>query len=326
MFDYLYKNSKCNMIVQNDLANAMLNHAYLIVCEDSCKASDFALSIASTILCESEEKPCFNCVICNKVAHGTHADVLTFPSGKALTVDEAKMIANECIILPVENDKKIIIINNLDLARTDAQNKLLKTLEEPSKSVVFIITASNEQGVLPTIRSRVKLIVEKNEDASELKNQLELIPRYKSSLNESLLEASDGNIAKLNEFLSNKKSNEIFEFCFDLLKNYKKSGQTLEYSYKLLELKDNLKLFFAMFELVLRDVLVCEVNSENVVNKSRIQDLKIISKDFSEEVIYKLILKLVEVNEKLKFNCNSTCVVDNFLLYMLEVLYICRKN
>ena len=95
MFDYLYKNSKCNMIVQNDLANAMLNHAYLIVCEDSCKASDFALSIASTILCESEKRPCFNCVICNKVAHGTHADVLTFPSGKALTVDEAKMIAND---------------------------------------------------------------------------------------------------------------------------------------------------------------------------------------------------------------------------------------
>ena len=221
---------------------------------------------------------------------------------------------------------KIIIINNLDLARTDAQNKLLKTLEEPSKSVVFIITASNEQGVLPTIRSRVKLIVEKNENANELKNQLELIPKYKSSLNESLLEASDGNISKLDEFLSNKKSIEIFNFCFDLLKNYRKSGQTLEYSHKLLELKDNLKLFFAMFELILRDVLVCEVNSENVVNKSRIQDLNIISKDFSEEVIYRLILKLVEVNEKLKFNCNSTCVVDNFLLYILEVLYICRKN
>ena len=321
MLRKLFSNSKSKAVVLNDISIGMLNHAYLIACDDIDKLHDFAISLACLVLCARETKPCYNCVMCKKVLCGTHADVLVYPKSKVLTVEDAKSISNDCFVVPIESDIKVIIINNLDMARTDSQNKLLKTLEEPPKNVVFIITCSNIEGVLPTIRSRAKIIYETlsdNEDMIE-----DLSDKVNLSILSQMVEYSNGSITRLNEFINNKKSINVFNLCIEILLNLKKSGDVLKYSYLLLEDKENLPLFFTIFSNVLGEILNMQLNNETGL-KSKEKELLLISNDYSVKALLKLIEKCGEINQRLKFNCNPTIIVDNFLLFILEVKYLCR--
>ena len=323
MLQKMFLKSKSKAVINNDISIGMLNHAYLISCDDVDKLIDYSKMLACMILCRQREcAPCFECDMCKKVICGTHADVLIYPKGKILTVEDAKAIANDCFVVPMESDKKVIIINNLDLARTDSQNKLLKTLEEPPKNVIFILTCSNIEGVLPTIRSRVKII---NEVLSEDKDIVEDLSKVADvKVLNNFIEFANGSVTKLNEFLNNKKSINIYNLCFDLLMNLKKSGDVLKYSYLILEEKENLNLFFNIFSYVLGEILMLQINKE-VNLKGKEEDLKLIYKDYPISALVKLIEKCGEINQKMKFNCNPTIIVDNFLLYILEVKYLCCK-
>ena len=322
MLKKLFSNSQSKAIISKDISIGMLNHAYLIACDDVDKLIDFSKLLACLVLCRQKDvAPCYNCDMCKKILCGTHADVLIYPKGKILTVEDSKTISNDCFIVPIESDKKVIIINNIDLARTDSQNKLLKTLEEPPKNVIFIITCSNIEGVLPTIRSRVKIIYESLSDKKDMLEDLSAVAN--ENLLMQLIEYSNGSVTKLNEFINNKKSINIYNLCFDVLLNLKKSGDVLKFSYLILEDKENLPLFFSTFSHLLGEVLKVQLNKELTL-KSKEEELKLIYKDYPIKALLKLIEKCGEINQRLKFNCNPTIIVDNFLLYILEVKYLCK--
>lgn len=324
MLTKLFLNSQSKFIISNDISVDKINHSYLISCDDVDKLNEFSKYIACMLLCESKlgDKPCFNCGMCKKIICGTHADVSVYPKGKILTVEESKLIANECFVVPIESDKKIIIINNIDLARTDSQNKLLKTLEEPPKNVVFILTCSNIEGVLPTIRSRVKIIYENLANSEDMLDDLSDQVNLKNIA--ELVQYSNGNLTRFNEFVANKSSLKVFDLCLDVLLNLKKSGDVLKFSYLILEEKDNLQLFFIVLTNFLGELLNVKMGKKtNFLNKEK--ELEIVAKEYPINALVKIIEKCGEINQRMKFNCNPAIIVDNFLLYVLEVKYLCCR-
>ncbi len=88
------------------------------------------------------------------------SDLLIFPTEKKYTVETCSRILEESMLLPVEREKKLIILTDFQTASPLVQNKLLKLLEEPPKGVSFLIGATSSQPILPTVLSRVKLLTE----------------------------------------------------------------------------------------------------------------------------------------------------------------------
>ncbi|MBS5150920.1 MAG: hypothetical protein Q4A63_05410 [Butyricicoccus pullicaecorum] len=117
---------------------------------------EFAQAIAAALLCTSSDtRPCGACPSCLKLAHGTHPDLICLNEGDAeIKVEHARNIRAEATILPNDGSRKVFILHGADHMNTSAQNALLKVLEEPPRYTFFLLTATQPELLLPTIRSR----------------------------------------------------------------------------------------------------------------------------------------------------------------------------
>lgn len=139
--------------------NGKISHAYLFLGGAGAGKRLAANTFAKALQCEGNgEKPCGNCRSCQAFDHGNHPDVIYVRGEKKtiLTVDEVREQILETVnIKPYQYEKKIYIIERADTMNIQAQNALLKTLEEPPAHAVFLLLAERAEAFLPTILSRV---------------------------------------------------------------------------------------------------------------------------------------------------------------------------
>lgn len=166
----------------------------------------FATEFAKVILCESNDDACNSCSSCVKFNSGNHPDlaVIDTDDGKNIKIDQVRNLQEQIAEKPIISNKKVYIINNSDLMTTEAQNCLLKTLEEPPEYAVIILVLSNESKLLTTIKSRCTKISFKNLSKSDLNNYARL---NNIQFNENMLDICDGSISKL---LSLEKNSELY--------------------------------------------------------------------------------------------------------------------
>ena len=148
------------------LANAnALPHAVIIEGDDNrYLASKY---YAKCAVCDGEIKPCDECNHCKKAEKNIHPDIIELhPTGamKAYPVDEIRRIREDAFVLPNEARAKVYIFNDVDNISTISQNALLKILEEPPKSVVFVLNCKSKAHLLDTIISRAITISVGNSD------------------------------------------------------------------------------------------------------------------------------------------------------------------
>ena len=154
---HIYLKSQLHRVVLGDLKAGMLSHCYLLSGADEIVVNTFARLVAKEIFCVSKNGICDECLNCKKVSHNNMVDLITYPKGdKGLVVDDINEIVSDAFVRPVEAEYKIYILKNFDDATIQAQNKILKTLEEPPKNIIFILTTTNIDLVLPTILSGQK--------------------------------------------------------------------------------------------------------------------------------------------------------------------------
>lgn len=196
-------------------------HAYLIYGADGLGKKTFAAHFAKSLLCEGSRKPCFSCPSCIKMQHGTHPDfkVLdeTTKSG-AIAVDTVRALRLDCAVMPNESTYKIYLIPNIERMTEGAFNAFLKTLEEPPKHVVFLLTAAGTELLAPTILSRVtpiglfplpdeivREVLERDFSATEV------------SLREQAVALSEGNLGLARGMLSDagfaEREERVRAFC-----------------------------------------------------------------------------------------------------------------
>ena len=155
------------------LQNGKLSHAYFIVCENDFSLQQFIKAFTMKLVCNSHTN-CGFCAGCRKIENGFHPDVLVYPQGKDFKVADAESIIENVQVKPLEAEYKIIVINRLDNSTVQSQNKILKTIEEAPKNVIFLITAINANAVLPTIKSRTQILeIENFEDKTDERTAIE---------------------------------------------------------------------------------------------------------------------------------------------------------
>ena len=197
-FSSLFRRTDAYQSIKRDKAQGRLSHAYLIVGEDFSSNNAFCRAMALKLVCQ-KNMPCLECAPCKKILAGFHPDVFVYPKGKSFVVADSEDILANVAIRPFESDYKIFLVNEIDKATPAAQNKLLKTVEEAPKNVVFLFNATNAQNVLQTIKSRTAQIAIENYTQLPLEKQ----PDY--------------------------------AFLVDMIQNMQSSRQTLKYAVKFAE-------------------------------------------------------------------------------------------
>ena len=318
----IYLQSQTHKVLSQDIKSDMLSHCYMINSKDEFYLHHLAILGAKDIFCLEKDTPCEKCINCIKINHSNMVDLIIYPKDdKKLMVDDINEIVTDCFIRPMSAKYKIYILENFDECTVQAQNKILKTLEEPPANIIFILTCKNELQVLPTISSRSKKINE------PLINN-DLMCKYledKRVENPSLITSmSEGNLTIANKLSDNVNSSVIVDLVFDLLKNLKSSIDILKLSSKILSLKKDFVFFLETLISVLRDISTYG-KSDKIIFSDRKNEYDFLCKIYSKDMIVRIIERICLIYSKLEFNCNINGVVDQMLLDILEVKFLWQK-
>ncbi|CAN5569623.1 DNA polymerase III subunit delta' [soil metagenome] len=147
-------------VVERAVRSERPPHALLLVGPARVGKTTLALDLACGLLClrpEPSERPCRECSACRKVDHGNHPDLHRLApegAGQQIRLGQVQALTAELALMPAEGRFRLAIIEQAHRLNQDAQNALLKTLEEPHPKVVLILAADESASLLPTVVSR----------------------------------------------------------------------------------------------------------------------------------------------------------------------------
>ena len=159
MFENIIGNTNIKTVLEKSIKQNKLSHSYLFVGIQGIGKKMIATEFAKMILCLDDNKYCNHCKSCIEFDTNNNPDfVLISPDENNIKIEQIRDIQKRIQEKPIISEKKVYIIDNADLMTTEAQNCLLKTLEEPPEFAVIILIGSNSNTFLPTIKSRCTIM------------------------------------------------------------------------------------------------------------------------------------------------------------------------
>lgn len=293
--------------LENELKEGKLTHAYLFAGPSKIGKFRVAKTFANILQCENNF--CHTCTTCIQMQKGSHIDTMewkdaTNESIKIETIRE--MIAHTN--LSAQSRYKIIIIENIERLTIEAMNCLLKTLEEPQKKVVFILTTSNLKKIKKTILSRVRMYKFHSISEEVLKEKLkELYPEVSQTMLKNILYLSFG---RPGQAVSLIEDTEYFEM-------YQKISSDLE---SLIRLKDMVKKI-ALMEEISKEKAKIQIFLDIFIVLARNILLKMTEKLMTNEEsarkmnhLLDLIQEIEKTKELIEKNVNERLALENLIL------------
>lgn len=159
MFDNILGNERIKELLVQANQNKKISHSYMFIGTEGIGKKMIANEFAKMILCTSENQYCGQCKSCIEFDTNNNPDFkIIEPEGNSIKIEQIREFQAKVAEKPIISERKVYIINDSDKMTTEAQNCLLKTLEEPPEFVTIILIASNENSFLTTIKSRCMII------------------------------------------------------------------------------------------------------------------------------------------------------------------------
>ena len=159
MFEQIIGNEKIQELLKNAIKNNKASHSYLFIGTEGIGKKLIAQEFSKALLCLGENKYCNTCKSCIEFDSQNNPDFnIIEPDGNSIKIEQIREIQRKVAEKPIISSKKIYIINDSDKMTTEAQNCLLKTLEEPPEYITIILIGTNENAFLSTIKSRCTII------------------------------------------------------------------------------------------------------------------------------------------------------------------------
>ena len=205
------------------IENHKISHAYILTGEAGMGRKSIANAFAMTLLCEKGgSEPCMTCHSCKQVMSGNHPDLIYVKHEKpgSIGVDDVREQINDTIMIrPYSSYYKIYIVDEAEKMTVQAQNALLKTIEEPPSYAVIILITTNQEAFLPTILSRCVQMKLKPLKDFTIKNYLTQnlhIPEKDADICAAF---ARGNLGKAIHLASSDEFKELFQKVMVLVKN-----------------------------------------------------------------------------------------------------------
>lgn len=296
-FRNIIGNDGVKELLNNSISTNSVLHSYMFVGIEGIGKKLFAIDFSEMILCLDTNKACGKCESCIKFRGNSHPDfeIVDSEDGKSIKIGQIRLLQEKIAEKPIVSDKKIYIINNADLMTTEAQNCLLKTLEEPPEYSIIILVLSNETKLLNTIKSRcTKIYFKKLTD----ENLEKYAHDNNVGLKKELLNVCEGSISKL---LSLNDNIESYNLLDTILKDMHSKDivdiwNEAEILYKS---KDNILSLLDYFNIVFFTKLR-SINDNRYINGIKIVE---------------------ETKKRLAANANYDMSIDNLLLKLWEELH-----
>lgn len=155
-FSGLLGNTSLKQRLSASFAAGKISHCYLLCGPEGSGKQTLAQYLSAALQCTEQDVPCTTCRDCRKVLSHQHPDVIVVdePEEKSVKIKLIRDVQSDAYIRPNEGKRKVYIIPRAGLLTEEAQNALLKLLEEPPAYAVFLLLTDNAEKLLPTVRSR----------------------------------------------------------------------------------------------------------------------------------------------------------------------------
>ena len=294
MFDEIIGNEP----IKNELKKAVyenkVSHSYMFVGIEGIGKQIMAKNFAQSVLCTNEnEKGCHQCKSCIEFISHIHPDFLYLePDGNSIKIEQIRYLQRKIQEKPIISDRKVYIINDADKMTTEAQNCLLKTLEEPPEYSTIILVGSNENAFLNTIKSRCMKIAFQPIESKYIKQYMEETYGM-TNISQNMLEAFQGSIGKA-ILLKDKK--EQYESIENMIEKLDKTDMT-----------ELIKLGEPLYQ-----------SKEEIMNILDYINI-ILLKRAKENTLYANCIDIIENTKKrLNQNANYDMCIDNMIFNMWE--------
>ena len=312
--------------ISSAVENNRVSHAYILNGERGSGKKMLANLFAMTLLCETRDnEPCGKCHSCKQAESGNHPDIIrvTHEKPNSISVDDIRTQVNNTVdIKPYQGPYKVYIIPQADMMTPQAQNAILKTIEEPPSYAVFLLLTENAETLLPTINSRCVMLKLRNIKDTLIKKYLMEnleIPDYKADMCTAF---AQGNMGRAIMLANSDHFNEIREEAVQLLKHISEMelneivAAVKNISVYKLEITDYLDIIMIWY----RDVLLYKATKEidKVVFKDQLQSIKEQARKSSYEGIELILESLEKAKARLKANVNFDLVMELLFLTIKE--------
>lgn len=312
--------------LQNAISSGKVSHSYILAGEPGSGKKLIASTFAMTLQCEEGWiEPCQNCDSCKKAIGRNHPDIVHVYHEKPNTIsieDIREQVIGDVAIRPYCSNYKIYIIADAEKMSPQAQNALLKTIEEPPEYAVIMLLTSNADALLPTIQSRcVRLDIKpvSNDMVKEYLMEHLHVPDYQAEVDASF---AQGNIGKAKYAATSEDFTNLTEKALRILKKVDSMGsyELSEAVGKLSEEKSYINDYLDIFQFWFRDVLMFKATREidNLVFKQEINFIKQQARERSYESLEHVLEAIEKARVRLRANVNFTLVLDLLFLTIRE--------
>ena len=292
MFQNILGNNKIKESLQESIKQNKVSHSYLFVGKSGIGKKMIAKEFAKAILCLGDNKYCDNCKSCLEFDGQNNPDFFIIePDGNAIKIDQIRNMQRGVQEKPIISRSKVYIIDNADFMTKEAQNALLKTLEEPPEFVTIILIGENENEFLATIKSRCMIIHFNSISDSEMEKYLQ--ENYNMNVTSNMLDVFQGSIGKAIELKDKQEEYLIIE---QAIENIEKED--------LIDLIKKLDILYTS-----KDEIFDMLDYINII----------LLKKSKENVKYTDCIKIVEnTKRRIDQNANYDMSIDNMLFNIWE--------
>ena len=316
--------------LQNAIRSDKVSHAYLFTGEPGSGKKTLSRTFAAALQCEKgQAEPCMVCDSCKKAIGDSHPDIIYVKHEKPGTIsvdDVREQVIYDAAIRPYYSRYKIYIIPDAELLSVQAQNALLKTIEEPPEYVVVMLLTKNADMLLPTILSRCVRLDLKVVDDSAIKQYLMErlhVPDYQADYQAEIdVSFAHGSIGRAQEAAVSQEFADVTENALRLLKN---SGQMEVYELteeirNLTSYKEKMEDYLDVFQFWFRDVLLFKAarDADGLVFKQEINDIRQQARERSYENLENILEEIEKTKVRLRANVNQELALELLFLTIRE--------
>lgn len=310
--------------IRNAIKDNRVAHAYLFCGPDGVGKSITASIFASALNCQKRgDDPCGVCPSCLRARDGNHPDIIHVKIQRAIIhVDEIRELQKDMIKKPYEKGVKVYIIHDAEKMNDEAQNCLLKTLEEPPQHVIIILLSSNQYSLLKTIVSRCQVMKFSRAPEGEIENYL----RYKMGVDEKearyIAAFSDGIVKKAEDYLNNEDQKKLRDDAIEIAISIHKDDKlhALSYTDFFLDHKDRVPYILDVMMSIFRDILIfsqCR-DERYIINLDKRDIISRQCERFTYDSLNNIINCILETMDNIRSNVNFQLSIEMMLLHIQE--------